>query len=193
MFAYTLIDAVTTNVFILDERIAILANNNYADEKIDNTEGVKFRDYDRLTFSRLCYGKVFPLNFISSDDGAGKPIHFGQLQYRLTLHVGEGTVRVSADEAAGKVLSEIDAVRKDILVIHRTYMKRDVLGMEVKDFLDLAGTIFGSVVVTSGGGYPHSIKEPVRFIPFSVIQQCLGARLAKLKLVSFLQRLHYVG
>lgn len=192
ILAYQLIDAATTNVFVLDERIAILANDGCHNDH-DKQEGVRFRRYDELAFSRYCYGKVFALNFIGAGGGAGKPIHSGTCRYTLTLHIDASSLSVSAEDAALKVLGDVDALSKDVLVIHRTYMKPEILGMGVKDFLDLAGRTFGSVIVTSGGGYPHSIKEQVRFIPFSIIQQCLGSRLSKLKLVSFLQKLRYVG
>lgn len=192
ILAYQLIDAATTNIFVLDERIAIQANYD-CENPHDKKAGIKFEDYDQLTFSRYCYGKVYALNFISTDSGESALIRSGDSQYRLTLHVAAGSIRIGSENAAATVLGDVDTISKDVLVIHRTYMKKEILGMEVRDFLDLAASVFGSVVVTSGGGYPHSIKEQVRFLPFSIIHQCLGSRLAKLKLVSSLQKLRYIG
>lgn len=192
LLAYQLIDAATTNVFILDERIAIQAGTNRANVN-DPQVGIRFGTYDSLTFSRYCYGKVFALNHISPQVGEAKHIHSGECKYRLSLDISADSIHVSADDTANKILGEIDAINKDVLVIHRTYMKEEFLGMGIRDFLDLAEDTFGTVIVTSGGGYPHSIREEVRFLPFSIIQQCLGSRLAKLKLVSFLQKLRYVG
>lgn len=192
MLAYQLIDAATTNIFVLDERIAVQANYG-CPNKNDKNAGINFEAYDKLMFSRFCYGKVFALNFISTESGESPLIRSGNSQFRLTLHLAAEAIRISTDEAAASVLGDVDTLSKDVLVIHRTYMKQEILGMEVRDFLNLAESIFGSVVVTSGGGYPHTIKEPVRYLPFSIIHQCLGSRLAKLKLVSSLQKLRYLG
>lgn len=191
MLAYQLIDAATTNIFVLDERIAIQASYG-CPNKNDKNAGIDFV-YDKLMFSRFCYGKVFALNFIRTESGESALVQSGNNQFRLTLHLAAEAIRISADEAAASVLGDVDTLSKDVLVIHRTYMKQEILGMEVRDFLNLAESIFGSVVITSGGGYPHTIKEPVRYLPFSIIHQCLGSRLAKLKLVSSLQKLRYLG
>lgn len=191
LLAYQLIDAATTNIFVLDERIAIAANNDCSNTN-DKSVGIKFGKYDSLNFSRYCYGKVFAINNISVNGGEDKPVHSGEQNYRLSLHISAETIGLKADREANRVLADVDRIGKDLLVIHRTYMKEEALGMEVKEFLNLASKIFGSVVVTSGGGYPHSINEQVRFIPFSIIHQCISSRLAKLKLVTFLQKLRFV-
>jgi hypothetical protein len=201
LLAYRLIDAATTNVFILDERIATIANRDN-DNANDQEIGIKFRDYDNLNFSRFCYGKVFVLNNITTDANGDKPIYSGEQNYYLSFQVNSAGVKIKIkndfetderkSEKISRILGEINDIKKDILVVHRTYLKKENLGLDVKDFLDLAGKTFGSVIVTSGGGYPHNLQEQVRFVPFSIIEQCISSRLSKLKLVTYLQKLRYV-
>ena len=202
LLAYRLIDAATTNVFILDERIATVANQDKSNIN-DKNIGLEFKvekkvkNYDELNFSRFCYGKVFAINNIKIN-GVDEPIHSGRQNYYLSLQINKKAKDLkiiidSKNKEINKILGNINGLRKDILVIHRTYLKKDTLGgMEVKDFLGLAGRIFGSVVVTSGGGYPHNLSEDVRFVPFSIIEQCVNSRLSKLKLVTYLQKLRFV-
>lgn len=201
ILAYRLIDAATTNIFILDERIATVANR-INDNDNDQEIGMKFLDYDNLNFSRFCYGKVFVLNNITTKTNGDKPIYSEKQNYYLSLQIkpDEIKIKVKKDsetdekklEKIVRVLGDINDIKKDILVIHRTYLKKESLDLEIKAFLEMADKIFGSVIVTSGGGYPHNLQEQVRFVPFSIIEQCISSRLSKLKLVTYLQKLKYI-
>lgn len=194
LLAYQLIDAATTNIFILDERIALKANNE-TNNTNDKAIGTVIGKYDGLNFSRYCYGKVFAINSICAGEEKDKPIHSETLNYYLSLQVNENEIKLKIetdDEEVLESLGDINTVNKDILLIHRTYLKEDILGMKVNEFLKLAGKIFGSIIVTSGGGYPHNLQEEVRFIPFSIVEQCVGSRLSKLKLIANLQKLKYI-
>lgn len=182
LLAYELIDAAATNVFIIDERLAIRAAVKCRDAQ-DKAIGVK-GPYDDLMFSRYCYGNVFPISLICS---RGRHVVVGTDSYQLAIQIETDSIAISSVE--DPALCQMGSLRKDVLIIHRTYLKDDVFGMSIKAFLDLAGRAFGTVIVTSGGGYPHNITEPVRFMPFSVIEQCVGARLAKVKLVNWVHRI----
>jgi len=201
ILSYRLIDAATTNIFILDERIATVANR-INDNDNDQEIGMKFLNYDNLNFSRFCYGKVFVLNNITTKTNGDKTIYSEEQNYYLSLQINpdEIKIKVKTDSEADekklekivRVLGDLNNIKKDILVIHRTYLKRETLGLEIKAFLEMADKIFGSVIVTSGGGYPHNLQEQVRFVPFSIIEQCISSRLSKLKLVTYLQKLKYI-
>lgn len=197
LLAYKLIDAASTNVFILDERISTVASQNKTIRN-DKEIGLGINKYNDLNFSRFCYGKVFAINNININGTKEKPIlQPEQQKYYLSLQINtedkDLEIKIDSENQEIKnVLGKINALRKDIMIIHRTYLKKEILEMEVKDFLDLAGEIFGSVIVTSGGGYPHNLSKDVRFVPFSIIEQCINSRLSKLKLVTYLQKLQYV-
>lgn len=198
--AYQLIDAATTNVFVLDERIALTANMAVDRDKDNKTFGIRFSDYDNCNFSELCYGKVFAINHIETK-GVEKKIHSEALNYHLSIEIAENRISLKSrylgnDEEKVNDISEllggINNINKDILIIHRTYINKEKLGMEVDRFIKLASDTFGSVVITSGGGYPHNLQKKLRFIPFSVVEQCINSRLSKLKLVTYLQKLRYI-
>jgi len=191
ILAYQLIDAATTNIFILDERIATTANEEAANTRHDKLLGIT-SDYDSFNFSRLCYGKVFAINNIRIEGGKDKPIHSDVQRYYLSMQINSDSISLNSEDKVKEVLGDIDEINKDILVLHRTYLKKETLGMEVQDFLKLANKQFGSVIITSGGGYPHNLPEPVRFVPFSIIERSISSRLSKLKLTSYLQKLKYV-
>ena len=72
-------------------------------------------------------------------------------------------------------------LKKDILIIHRTYLK-DI-------DIDLALSSFGSVIVTSGGGYPHNLNQDLKFIPFSIIDRLIDTRLSKIRLIKWIQQI----
>ena len=192
ILAYQLIDAATTNIFVLDERIATAANEVVNNSLRDSSLGIK-SDYDDFNFSRLCYGKVFAINNIKIKNKEDVLIHSDNGHYYLSMEIRKEKIKLNSAENVQEVLGDIDDIRKDILVIHRTYLKKEMLGMEVEDFLKLANRQFGSVVITSGGGYPHTLPQKVKFVPFSIIEKSIASRISKLKLTSYLQKLRYVS
>lgn len=202
-----LVDAATTNIFVLDERIAERALKdvgNQNDKVVGKSPSIFTNTNTANVFQSLAYGKVFLLNHIMRENIA-TPIAAnptGDLISSLNIDNDALSVSLQFGDEDGNVENGPDSefingfseLRKDILVIHRTYLTKDHTGFESpKDFIEAAQKVFGSVVVTSGGGYPHSLgdKTEVRFLPFSIIDRCLGSRLSKLKLVSSLQSCSY--
>ncbi len=183
--AYRLIDAATTNVFILDERIAAASSQRPSDSEEGFGVG---RKYARLNFSRYCFAKVFVISSVKSCGSTkGTPILAGGNPDQLCLAVLKGGVRFESEDL--EALGAVDLVRKDVLVIHRTYLKEKVLGVSVPTFLELCSQQFGSVVVTSGAGPATDLQPNLRFIPFSCLDDCVNSRVSKLRLVSQLQTL----
>lgn len=201
-----LVDAATTNIFVLDERIAERALRdvgNQNDKVVGKSPSVFTNINTANVFQSLAYGKVFLLNHIKRGNKVSPIVANPPGDLISSLSIDNGALSVSLqfdydglleNEADSKFIKDFCRLRKDILVIHRTYLTKDHTGFESpKDFIEAAQKVFGSVVVTSGGGYPHSLgdKTEVRFLPFSIIDRCLGSRLSKLKLVSSLQSCSY--
>jgi hypothetical protein len=202
-----LVEAATTNVFVLDERIAVRAmsdSGNQNDKRIGKNASVFPNPNTAAVFQSFSYGKVFLINQIKLAGEAKKPIveiGIPGIESSLCISPEEKDISVSLEFRGGtqsdfdkQLMGDFARLRKDILVIHRTYLNKAYTGFDTpKNFIDAAQMTFGSVVVTSGGGYPHNIgsETEVRFLPFSVLDKCLASRLSKLKLVSSLQSCTY--
>ncbi len=173
---YELMDAASTNIFVLDERIAASAQKEYTGFK---PKGKNIP----ISNNWLMYaaGKVFVFSEIQTEGNIFSVT--GNLTFNLSLCINQDISVCSKMPH----LTDIDKLRKDIIIIHRTFLDKSRSGVDTNKFLELLRSYFGTVIITSGGGYPHNIKIETKFIPFSLIEQCIGARLSKIKLNSITQ------
>jgi hypothetical protein len=187
--AYELMDAATTNVFVVDERIADYAANprperfSAAGEEVGNST---LQDQNWIMYAA---GKLFVVHEVVN---GRTTCHVGRRRpekERLILEVGEGTLNFSTDIKNLGAVCDDRLVRKDVLIIHRTYLDQKKIGLDPKEFLAMAGRKFGMVFINSGGGRPPSLNEDneSRFISFSTLESCVNSRLSKNRLNGILR------
>lgn len=176
--AYGLIDSATTNIFILDERILQVSNINSKKLAKDFEAKGKKEDYlKEKNWRMFAASKVFIISTINGDK------IIPSIDINLNMNLNNGNIKI---ESAYEVLKEIDDIRKDILIIHRTYLEDTKLNIDVSKFITEANKIFGTVYITSGGGRPHNMEMKCKFIPFSIIEKCISSRISKYKLISII-------
>ena len=189
MLVYELVDAATTNVFVIDERIADYAVNPRPKEFRTNGVEIGTESLREQNWNMYAAGKLFVVHeFINGQTtcsiGKRRPE-----DEKLRLQVDAGDLKFSTSIRNLEAIGDDSKVRKDVLIIHRTYLDRAKIGMEPKEFLRLAKQKFGMVFITSGGGYPHSLNldERCRFISFSTLESCINSRLSKNRLNGILR------
>jgi hypothetical protein len=176
LLALEIMDAALTNVFILDERI--VKGSNLESSGFSET-GFRLDGWPRA-WRMLAAGKVFVINQLNGNIiGNG-----GLTNNNLELRCSPGHLNLSAPQINH---IDVNTLRKDVIVIHRTYIDQKFTKMENDAFLSLLNKFFRTVIITSGGGYPHSFSRNVKFVPFSLIEKFVNFRLSKLRLNSLLQ------
>jgi hypothetical protein len=181
LLMYQLMDAATTNVFIIDERISEYACNDLPNEFRTNGVPVGSEQLQNSNWSMYAAGKLFVIQEIKNGDVS---CNVGNTEEKLTLDIQGESMHLLSDI---ENLGEIDHIRKDVLIVHRTYLDNAKIGMEPEAFLKSAKEQFGSVFITSGGGYPHNLTMSCKFIPFSTLESCINSRLSKNKLNSLIK------
>lgn len=184
LMLYQMIDAATTNVFIIDERISEYADGSRPAEFESKGVEIGTPDLGRRNWSMYAAGKLFVIHQIKKDETVYIVGDRQKAGEQLTLEIDPARIKLVSNI---KNLEAIDRLRKDVLIVHRTYLSKERMGMTPRDFIDLARRQFGSVFITSGGGYPHNLDVNCRFISFSTIESCVNSRLAKNKLTSILR------
>jgi hypothetical protein len=195
LLAYELMDAATTNIFVMDERVTDYASNQVIDKFRLN--GVKLPDVAGKNWLMYAANKVFVTHQITN--GEMQPCNIGEKQSEnkclicaITYHkLADGSINMAKSkiEFSTKIrnFTTANSLRKDVLIIHRTYIDEVKVGINAEEFLALAKKEFGTVIVTSGGGKPHNLKADCKFIPFSQIEACISTRVAKNKLNNLVQ------
>ena len=176
IFAYEIMDAATTNIFIIDERIAGKRNIKppySSDFDIFGIKGGKAGCFDVVYQA----GKVFVITKINDEIIYESSDYF---QYSEKKENSDEVKKINFSTNS-KISENVNSLKKDILIIHRTYLK-DI-------DIDLALSSFGSVIVTSGGGYPHNLNQDLKFIPFSIIDRLIDTRLSKIRLIKWIQQI----
>ena len=85
-------------------------------------------------------------------------------------------------------------IKYDGLIIHRTYLSKlldewlkSVTSSDKKSqakiFLRELNKQFGRIIITSGGGYPHSLPVNVNFQPFSLVSKNFVKYQSKISLI----------
>jgi hypothetical protein len=182
---FQLMDAATTNVFIIDERISEYAEDEFDKQKFQPKGIVTGNKIARTNWNMFAQGKMFCIHELENGEyccDIGREL--SPEDERLTLNFSKESMSFTSNI---ENLDEINKIRKDVLIIHRTYLDKEKIGMNPDDFLKLVKSKFGSVFITSGGGYPHNLSSNCKFIPFSVMESCINNRLSKTKLNNILQ------
>ncbi|MBK6771205.1 MAG: hypothetical protein IPG78_03480 [Ignavibacteria bacterium] len=96
----------------------------------------------------------------------------GDVSINLALCVNKENISIKSTLPKFK---DIDEIKKDAIIIHRTYLDNKITGKTPKEFIKLLMKTFGTVIVTSGGGYPHNLDTEVKFVPFSLVEKPLIA------------------
>ena len=183
MMIYQLMDAATTNVFVIDERISGYANQTMPSEFSPN--GIRIGTEELRTRNWYMYaaGKLFVAHEIKNRNAICFIGKVQAKQEKLGLDITNDRINLYSDIAG----FDAEGLRKDVLIIHRTYLDKAKIGMDPKLFINMAKRQFGSVFITSGGGYPHNLEVRCRFIPFSTLESCVNSRLSKNKLNNVLK------
>jgi hypothetical protein len=183
MMMYQLMDAATTNVFVIDERIVGYANQAIPNEFRPNGVQVGTEHLRSRNWYMYAAGKLFVIHEVKNGKmictvGSNQPE-----QERMGIDVSDESI----DLYSGIDGFAAESLRKDVLIIHRTYLDKAKIGLEPEKFIEMAKRRFGSVFITSGGGYPHNLDIRCRFIPFSSLESCVNTRLSKNKLNNMLK------
>jgi hypothetical protein len=181
LLMYQLMDAATTNVFIIDERISEYACNDLPGEFRMNGVPIGSEQLQKTNWNMYAAGKLFVIQEIKNGTVS---CNVGETAEKLSLDItGDSMALFSEIEN----LDAINTIRKDVLIVHRTYLDNAKIGVEPEIFLERAKKQFGSVFITSGGGYPHNLTMSCKFIPFSTLESCINSRLSKNKLNSLIK------
>lgn len=184
LMVYQLMDAATTNVFIIDERILDYARNPHPTEFEMKGVDIGSVDLGEQNWNMYAAGKVFVIHEIQNGDIVRAIGKIQDQKEKLSLVIDSDSIKLSSTI---QNLENVDNdIRKDILIIHRTYLDGKRIGVDPKEFLKIAKRQFGSVFITSGGGYPPNLVG-CRFISFSALESCVNTRLSKNKLNNILR------
>lgn len=176
LLLYEVMDAVTTNVFILDERILKIAEGNTCSFK--QPDGSKeIGEINNKNWKMLAAGKVYVISQIESS----------VLSDKFVFKIFRKDGRIAFETNHAKATERLNQLRKDAIILHRTYLDKEITGLDTTAFINLLNNYFGTVIITSGGGYPHNLETDVKFVPFSTIEQFVNLRLSKYRLNSIIQ------
>lgn len=201
LFPYELIEAGLLRILIVDERVAEHSIKRYEDtdsQKIRNYGFKIKREQSVSAFDIAWAANVHICTHFGFQDDQGKSINFplhkkvdlGKNIHHFNLKVIYGLDHSGQKELHLESRTNIERFEKidlqyDSIIIHRTVLNTlaDKLNVDTAEFISLLKKKIPFVVVTSGGGKPHSIPGAFKFLPFSILDNyCQTKRLAKYSL-----------
>ncbi|MCK9235113.1 MAG: hypothetical protein M0Q41_02085 [Bacteroidales bacterium] len=181
LFVYEAIEAGLMKIVIVDERITEMLSNYDSD---DNIKGKITKDFEFNASSNQNYtdlannGNVFIVTEFANEEIVKKEeyknlsIILSDKDFNCRFPNGV-IIKENNTEIKGEI--ECQKVNFDSLIIHRTYLAKlfdNNKNLSKKELMNLIYKTFKSVVVISGGGYPHSFEPlKVKFKPYSQLKK----------------------
>jgi len=197
-FIHTLIEAGLLRILIIDERIAEKAYDSINwNEK--SSASIAYQGTQRI--HAAIGGGIYICTHLSVFSGAEKPIHPNiedspSVSVRVKLNMkSKEDLGYSKEPTVIMVLNQKEKILKpDAIIIHQGILENDELvGISENkfgDFLEKIKEKYPYVVVDSGRGIPHKLHKLSKFMPFSLLDDCIGReRIAKYNTVKILMSL----
>ena len=186
LFLFEALEAGLMNVCVFDERIA--DKLNYTDKNIEKLKVgfcVKKDEWgDKMPGNNgdlMNNGQTFVVSHFQQNELSSSAKNF-------TFEIDEQKIKIIPP------LHITKNIKYDGLIIHRTYLSKlldewlkSVTSSDKKSqakiFLRELNKQFGRIIITSGGGYPHSLPVNVNFQPFSLVSKNFVKYQSKISLI----------
>lgn len=171
------LDAWFTPVVVLDERIA-----ERSGQKADGNAKVQ----GSINRGLYAAGNVFAVTDLQLPGLDKLTFPMVGTPLRLCLDIGSnGEAQLLWSRPSGAKWNVLNDFPNPILLAHRTHLDQ-VLEVANEDRLR---KIFRDIIVTSGGGRPHSASKGFKFVPWGTWESYIGKSLSKLALMRVLSSL----
>lgn len=197
-FIHALIEAGLLRILIIDERIAEKAYDNINWIEKEDPERA-YHGTQRIYAARG--GGIYICTHLSVFDGDEKPVHPNiedspSVSVRVKLNMkSKEDLDYSKEPTVIMVSNQKKEILKlDAIIIHQGILENEELvGISENkfgDFLEKIKEKYPYLVVDSGRGIPHKLHKLAKFMPFSLLDDCVGReRIAKYNIVKILMSL----